>query len=82
VARQRPHWKIEHHFLTLYFDRFIAGTLAEHDKLTRARAAVTEDPEILGGTPVSREGACPSTMLRHLLPQAFRCAGFRRSIQA
>ncbi|WP_244464280.1 DUF433 domain-containing protein [Bradyrhizobium japonicum] len=56
---KRPHWKIEHHFLTLNFDRFIADTLAEHDKLTRARTAVTEDPEILGGTPVIKGTRVP-----------------------
>jgi uncharacterized protein (DUF433 family) len=56
---RRPRWKIEHHFLTLNFDRFIADTLAEHDKLTRARAAVTEDPEILGGTPVIKGTRVP-----------------------
>ena len=56
---KRPNWKIEHHFLTLNFDRFIADTLAEHDKLTRARAAVTEDPEILGGTPVIKGTRVP-----------------------
>lgn len=54
-----PHWKIEHHFLTLNFDRFIADTLAEHDKLTRARTAVREDPEILGGTPVIKGTRVP-----------------------
>jgi len=56
---QRPHWKVEHRFLTLNFDRFITDTLAEHDKLTRARAAVTEDPEILGGTPVIKGTRVP-----------------------
>lgn len=56
---RRSHWKIEHHFLTLDFDRFFADTLAEHDKLTRARAAVTEDPEILGGTPVIKGTRVP-----------------------
>jgi len=56
---KRPHWKIEHRFLTLNFDRFIADTLAEHDKLTGARAAVTEDPEILGGTPVIKGARVP-----------------------
>jgi uncharacterized protein (DUF433 family) len=56
---KRPHWKVEHHFLTLNFDRFIAETLTEHDKLTRARAAVTEDPDILGGTPVVKGTRVP-----------------------
>jgi uncharacterized protein (DUF433 family) len=56
---KRPHWKIEHRFLTLNFDHFIADTLAEHDKLTRARAAVMEDPEILGGTPVIKGTRVP-----------------------
>jgi uncharacterized protein (DUF433 family) len=54
-----PRWKVEHRFLTLNFDRFIADTLAEHDKLTRARAAVTEDSEILGGTPVIKGTRVP-----------------------
>lgn len=56
---KRPRWKVEHRFLTLNFDRFITDTLAEHDKLTRARAAVTEDPEILGGTPVIKGTRVP-----------------------
>lgn len=56
---ERPDWKIEHDFLTLNFDQFIADTLAEHDKLTRARAAVVEDPEILGGTPVIKGTRVP-----------------------
>jgi len=56
---KRSSWKIEHRFLTLNFDRFIADTLAEHDKLTRARTAVTEDPEILGGTPVIKGTRVP-----------------------
>ena len=50
--KKRPRWKVEHSFLTLTFDRFIEDTLAEHDRLCRARAAVTEDPDILGGTPI------------------------------
>jgi uncharacterized protein (DUF433 family) len=56
---KRPDWTIEHRFLTLNFDRFIADTLVEHDKLTRARAAVTEDPEILGGIPVIKGTRVP-----------------------
>jgi uncharacterized protein (DUF433 family) len=56
----RPNWRVEHSFLTLHFDRFIADTLAEHDKLTRARAAVVEDPEILGGTPVIKGTRVPA----------------------
>jgi uncharacterized protein (DUF433 family) len=55
----RPHWTVEHRFLTLNFDQFIADTLAEHDKLTFARAAVTEDPDILGGTPVIKGTRVP-----------------------
>jgi uncharacterized protein (DUF433 family) len=54
-----PHWKVEHLFLTLNFDRLIADTLAEHDKLTRARAAVTENPRILGGMPVIKGTRVP-----------------------
>jgi uncharacterized protein (DUF433 family) len=54
---RRPHWTVVHHFLTLNFDRFIADTLAEHEKLMRAREAVTEDPEIFDGTPVIK-GTC------------------------
>lgn len=57
---KRPHWKIEHHFLTVNFDRFIADTLAEHDKLTLARAAVIEDPGILSGTPVVKGTRVPA----------------------
>jgi len=56
---KRPHWKVEHRFLTLNFDRFIADTLAEHEKLTRAYAAVSEDPDILGGTPVIKGTRVP-----------------------
>jgi uncharacterized protein (DUF433 family) len=55
----RPNWKVEHSFLTLNFDQFIADTLAEHDKLTRARTVVTEDPAILGGTPIIRGTRVP-----------------------
>jgi uncharacterized protein (DUF433 family) len=57
--RKRPHWRVEHHFLTLNFDHFIADTLARHDELTRARAAVTEDPEILSGMPVVKGTRVP-----------------------
>jgi uncharacterized protein (DUF433 family) len=56
---KRSSWKVEHRFLTLNFDRFIEDTLAEHDKLTRARTAVTEDPEILSGTPVIKGTRVP-----------------------
>jgi uncharacterized protein (DUF433 family) len=56
---KRPHWQVEHLFLTLNFDRFIADTLDEHDRLTRARAAVTEDPDVLGGTPVIKGTRVP-----------------------
>jgi len=52
-------WKVEHGFLTVNFDRFIEDTLADHDRLSRARAAVTEDPEILGGTPVIKGTRVP-----------------------
>ena len=56
---KRPNWRVEHSFLMLNFDRFIADTLAEHDKLTRARANVVEDPGILGGTPVIKGTRVP-----------------------
>jgi uncharacterized protein (DUF433 family) len=55
----RPQWKVEHSFLTLNFDLFIADTLVEHDRLIRAHGAVTEDPEILGGTPVLKGTRVP-----------------------
>jgi uncharacterized protein (DUF433 family) len=55
----RPHWRVQHSFLTLNFDHFIAETLAEFDKLARARAAVVEDPEILDGTPVIKGTRVP-----------------------
>ncbi|MBI3676948.1 MAG: DUF433 domain-containing protein [Proteobacteria bacterium] len=56
---KRPSWRVEHSFLMLNFDRFIADTLTEHDKLTRARAAIVEDPDILGGTPVIKGTRVP-----------------------
>jgi uncharacterized protein (DUF433 family) len=56
---KRPNWHVEHNFLMLNFDRFIGDTLAEHDKLTRARAAVAEDPGILGGIPVIKGTRVP-----------------------
>lgn len=58
-SKKRPHWTVEHSFLTLNFDRFIADTLTEHGRLTRARAAVAEDPDILGGTPVIKGTRVP-----------------------
>lgn len=58
--RLKPHWTYRHdHFLTLNFDRFIDDTLAEHEKLTRAREIVVEDPHILGGTPVIKGTRVP-----------------------
>lgn len=57
--KTRPHWQVEHRFLTLDFDRFIADTPAERDKLTRACAAVVEYPAILGGTPVIKGTRVP-----------------------
>jgi len=57
--KKRRSWKVEHSFLTLDFDRFIVDTLAGHDRLTRARAAVTEDPDILGGMPVIKGTRVP-----------------------
>lgn len=56
---KRASWKVEHGFLTVNFDQFIEDTLADHDRLSRARAAVTEDPEILGGTPVIKGTRVP-----------------------
>jgi uncharacterized protein (DUF433 family) len=56
---KRPSWKVEQSFLTLNFDQFVADTLAEHDRLTRARANVVEYPGILGGTPVIRGTRVP-----------------------
>jgi uncharacterized protein (DUF433 family) len=56
---KRPRWRVEHSFLTLNFDQFVEDTLAEHDRLSRAHAAVTEDPEILGGTPVFKGTRVP-----------------------
>lgn len=55
----RPRWRVEHRFITLNFDRFVEDTLAGHDKLTLARAAVVEDPEILRGTPVIKGTRVP-----------------------
>jgi uncharacterized protein (DUF433 family) len=57
--KKRPRWKVEHSFLTLNFDRFIEDTLAQHDMLSRARDVVTEDPDILGGTPVIKGTRVP-----------------------
>jgi uncharacterized protein (DUF433 family) len=56
----RPRWTYHHDsFLTLNFDRFIADTITEHDKLARAREIVIEDPKILSGTPVIKGSRVP-----------------------
>jgi uncharacterized protein (DUF433 family) len=56
----RPHWIYHHdHFLTLNFDRFVDDTITGHDKLTKAREIVVEDPHILGGTPVIKGTRVP-----------------------
>jgi uncharacterized protein (DUF433 family) len=57
----RPKWTYRHdHYLTLNFDPFIDDTLAEHEKLARARAIIVEDPRILGGTPVIKGTRVPA----------------------
>ena len=56
---KRPSWRVEHSFLLLNFDRFVADTLTGHDKLTQAREAIVEDPDILGGTPVIKGTRVP-----------------------
>ncbi len=57
--RKSARWKVEHEFLTVNLDRFVAETDARHADLKRAREMVTEDAEVLGGTPVIRGTRIP-----------------------
>ena len=44
-------WVFKDDVITLNFDRFVDETSARHASLRRARARVSEDPDILGGAP-------------------------------
>jgi len=57
---KRPHWTYRHRsFLELHFDKLIADTMDEHDRLSRARELVVEDSAILSGTPVIKGTRVP-----------------------
>jgi uncharacterized protein (DUF433 family) len=43
----------------LNFDRFVEDTINGHDRLTKAREIVVEDPRVLSGTPVVRGSRVP-----------------------
>ncbi|HEY1630130.1 MAG TPA: DUF433 domain-containing protein [Rhizomicrobium sp.] len=55
----KPHWTVTRPYVTLNFDRFIDQTIAGHDKLSKARQIVVEDPAILSGTPVIKGTRVP-----------------------
>ena len=56
---KRRRWTVEHEFLTVNLNRFVAETDARHASLMRAREMVVEDPEMLRGTPVLRGTRIP-----------------------
>lgn len=55
----KPKWTVQHRFLTINFDRFVADTLERHHKLIEAQKIVVEDADILGGTPVIKGTRVP-----------------------
>ena len=56
----RPNWTYRHDgFLTLNFAHFVEDTIAGHDRLSKARELVVEDPHILSGTPVIKGTRVP-----------------------
>jgi len=58
-SSQPADWTVNDGFLTVSLWEFATGAEDRHAKLTQARNIVTEDPEILGGTPVIRGTRIP-----------------------
>jgi uncharacterized protein (DUF433 family) len=52
AALIKEDWTVRHEFLTIDLAPFVRSTTERMDRLTAARALVTTDPGVLGGTPV------------------------------
>lgn len=59
LAALKKEWIIREDFLSIDLAPFLRGALERLEKLSAARSVVTEDPDILGGTPVVKGTRIP-----------------------